>query len=126
MRIAQVAPLFESVPPQLYGGTERIVSYLTEELVRRGHDVTLFASGDSVTSATLVPIVERAARYTAARRDIVGADLIRELGIIGTLPEVRERLRALEDLGVTHVGAAAPPDPTSPDAWRSHLTSLRD
>src|SRR5437868_1837070 len=54
MKIAQVAPLWESVPPQLYGGTERIVSYLTEELVRLGHDVTLFASGDSVTSAELV------------------------------------------------------------------------
>ena len=53
MRIAQVAPLYESVPPHLYGGTERIVSYLTEELVRQGHDVTLFASGDSVTKATL-------------------------------------------------------------------------
>ena len=47
MKIAQVAPLIESVPPRLYGGTERIVSYLTEELVRLGHDVTLFASGDS-------------------------------------------------------------------------------
>jgi hypothetical protein len=47
MRIAQVAPLYESCPPQLYGGTERVVSYLTEELVRLGHDVTLFASGDS-------------------------------------------------------------------------------
>ena len=54
LRIAQVAPLYEAVPPRLYGGTERIVSYLTEELVRRGHDVTLFASGDSVTSARLV------------------------------------------------------------------------
>ncbi|PYL06983.1 MAG: glycosyl transferase [Verrucomicrobia bacterium] len=54
MRIAQVAPLFESVPPKLYGGTERVVSYLTEELVRQGHDVTLFASGDSVTKARLV------------------------------------------------------------------------
>jgi glycosyltransferase involved in cell wall biosynthesis len=80
MRIAQVAPLFESVPPQLYGGTERIVSYLTEELVRRGHDVTLFASGDSVTRATLVPVVERAVRYDSTQREIVGADLIRELG----------------------------------------------
>jgi glycosyltransferase involved in cell wall biosynthesis len=60
MRIAQVAPLFESVPPRLYGGTERVVSYLTEELVRQGHDVTLFASGDSVTSATLVAASERA------------------------------------------------------------------
>lgn len=55
MRIAQVAPLFESVPPRLYGGTERVVSFLTEELVRMGHDVTLFASGDSVTRARLVP-----------------------------------------------------------------------
>jgi glycosyltransferase involved in cell wall biosynthesis len=54
MRIAEVAPLIESVPPKLYGGTERVVSYLTEQLVRMGHDVTLFASGDSVTSARLV------------------------------------------------------------------------
>lgn len=54
MRIAQVSPLFESVPPKLYGGTERIVSYLTEELVQRGHEVTLFASGDSITKARLV------------------------------------------------------------------------
>ncbi|HLY11957.1 MAG TPA: glycosyltransferase, partial [Planctomycetota bacterium] len=53
MRIAQVAPLYESVPPRLYGGTERIVSYLTEELVRRGHDVTLYASGESETQAEL-------------------------------------------------------------------------
>jgi glycosyltransferase involved in cell wall biosynthesis len=54
MRIAQVAPLYESVPPRLYGGTERVVSYLTEELVRLGHEVTLFASGDSHTTAKLV------------------------------------------------------------------------
>jgi glycosyltransferase involved in cell wall biosynthesis len=59
MRIAQVAPLYESVPPKLYGGTERVVSYLTEELVRLGHEVTLFASGDSVTRAKLVPACER-------------------------------------------------------------------
>ena len=51
MKIAQLSPLWESVPPQLYGGTERIVSYLTEELVRQGHEVTLFASGDSKTAA---------------------------------------------------------------------------
>jgi glycosyltransferase involved in cell wall biosynthesis len=60
MRIAQVAPPFESVPPTRYGGTERVVSILTEELFRRGHDVTLFASGDSVTSARLVPTVDSA------------------------------------------------------------------
>lgn len=62
MRIAQVAPLYESVPPRLYGGTERVVSWLTEELVREGHDVTLFASGDSLTNARLVPICSRALR----------------------------------------------------------------
>ena len=62
MRIAQVAPLYESVPPKLYGGTERVVSYLTEELVLQGHDVTLFASGDSTTSARLVPLCPRALR----------------------------------------------------------------
>lgn len=60
MRIAQVAPLYESVPPVLYGGTERVVSYLTEELVKLGHEVTLFASGDSVTRARLVPACPRA------------------------------------------------------------------
>jgi glycosyltransferase involved in cell wall biosynthesis len=62
MRIAQVAPLYESVPPRLYGGTERVVSYLTEELVRQGHDVTLFASGDSTTAARLVAPCRRALR----------------------------------------------------------------
>src|SRR3990172_7118997 len=62
MRIAVVAPPVEPVPPPLYGGTERVVSNLTEELVRRGHDVTLFASGDSLTSARLVPCVPRALR----------------------------------------------------------------
>ena len=60
MRIAQVAPLYESVPPTLYGGTERVVSYLTEELVHLGHEVTLFASGDSKTNAKLVAACPRA------------------------------------------------------------------
>ena len=58
MKIAQIAPLVESVPPRLYGGTERVVSWLTEELVTLGHDVTLFASGDSRTKAELYPIAE--------------------------------------------------------------------
>jgi len=62
LKIAQVAPLYESVPPKLYGGTERVVSYLTEELVTMGHDVTLFASGDSQTSARLVAGSEQALR----------------------------------------------------------------
>ena len=65
MRIAQVAPLYESVPPKGYGGTERVVSYLTEELVRQGHEVTLFASGDSVTAASLVSPCQQALRVSA-------------------------------------------------------------
>jgi glycosyltransferase involved in cell wall biosynthesis len=69
MKIAQIAPLMESVPPRLYGGTERIVSYLTDELVRLGHDVTLFASGDSVSSAKLVSCAPMALRLDANVRD---------------------------------------------------------
>jgi len=69
MKIAQVAPLMESVPPRLYGGTERVASYLTEELVAQGHDVTLFASGDSITSAKLVPCAAQALRLNKAVRD---------------------------------------------------------
>jgi glycosyltransferase involved in cell wall biosynthesis len=71
MRIAQIAPLMESVPPQLYGGTERIISYLTEELVAQGHEVTLFASGDSRTNARLVPCCPRALRLDPAGRDAI-------------------------------------------------------
>lgn len=64
MKIAQVAPLYESVPPKCYGGTERIVSYLTEELIRQGHDVTLFASADSITRARLIPCSDTALRLS--------------------------------------------------------------
>jgi glycosyltransferase involved in cell wall biosynthesis len=76
MRIAQIAPLHEAVPPKLYGGTERVVSYLTEELVALGHDVTLFASGDSITSAELVPIVPRALRLDPAIRDPIAPHIV--------------------------------------------------
>ena len=69
MRIAQIAPPFQSVPPAGYGGTERVVSLLTEELVRRGHDVTLFASGDSSTTARLIPTVDTALWRAAEVRD---------------------------------------------------------
>jgi glycosyltransferase involved in cell wall biosynthesis len=69
LKIAQIAPLIERVPPRLYGGTERIAFYLTEELVRQGHEVSLFASGDSLTSATLVPCSERALRLDPRVRD---------------------------------------------------------
>jgi glycosyltransferase involved in cell wall biosynthesis len=69
MRIAQIAPLYERVPPRLYGGTERVVSYLTEELVRLGHEVTLFASGDSKTAARLIPGCDVALRLNPIARD---------------------------------------------------------
>jgi glycosyltransferase involved in cell wall biosynthesis len=83
MKIAQIAPLFESVPPRLYGGTERVVSYLTEELVRQGHRVTLFASADSMTSAELVACAPRALRLDPMVRDPVPhimlmLDMVRE------------------------------------------------
>ena len=69
MKVAQIAPMMESVPPRLYGGTERVVSYLTEELVRLGHEVTLFASGDSVSTANLVRCVPTALRLDANVHD---------------------------------------------------------
>jgi glycosyltransferase involved in cell wall biosynthesis len=71
MRIAQISPLFEAVPPKLYGGTERVVYSLTEELVAMGHDVTLFASGDSITSATLAPMRDQALRLDPSVKDWV-------------------------------------------------------
>jgi glycosyltransferase involved in cell wall biosynthesis len=76
LRIAQVSPLYESTPPQLYGGTERVVSYLTEEMVRQGHEVTLFASGDSVTGAELIPQCERALRLDPDCRDSLSYHLL--------------------------------------------------
>jgi glycosyltransferase involved in cell wall biosynthesis len=92
MKIAQVAPLIESVPPRLYGGTERIVSYLTEELVRLGHEVTLFASGDSVTSAELVCCCTRALRLDPSVRDILPHFML-------MIDKVRERA---EEFDVLH------------------------
>jgi glycosyltransferase involved in cell wall biosynthesis len=89
MKIAQVAPLIESVPPRLYGGTERIVSYLTEELVRLGHDVTLFASGDSVTAAELAPCCTRALRLDATVRDSVPHFML-------MIDKVRERAKEFD------------------------------
>src|SRR5690242_322844 len=69
MQIAQVAPLAEAVPPKLYGGTERVVSWLTEDLVELGHDVTLFASGDSITNADLDPTLPTALRLGSGNID---------------------------------------------------------
>jgi glycosyltransferase involved in cell wall biosynthesis len=91
MKIAQIAPLAEAVPPKLYGGTERIVSYLTEELVQQGHEVTLFASADSCTSAELVPCARRALRLDDAVRDMLPHAII-------MLEEVRRRADDFEIL----------------------------
>jgi glycosyltransferase involved in cell wall biosynthesis len=76
MRIAQVSPLYESVPPQQYGGTERVVSYLTEELIRQGHEVTLFASGDSKTAARLIAPCPRSLRTDPQCIDPIIAHLV--------------------------------------------------
>jgi glycosyltransferase involved in cell wall biosynthesis len=76
VRIAQVAPLYECVPPKLYGGTERVVAYLTDELVRQGHDVTLFASGDSSTLANHVPIGGTAVRLDPSCRDPLARHMV--------------------------------------------------
>ena len=88
MRIAQVAPLAEAVPPKLYGGTERVVSWLTEELVQQGHQVTLFASADSQTSAELVPCAPQGLRL-AGFRDHTASLLV-------MLDEVRRRADAFD------------------------------
>ena len=86
MRIAQIAPLYERVPPLMYGGTERVVSYLTEELVRLGHDVTLFASGDSITAARLRAPCALAARLDASCKD----PLARHILMLGAVYEHAE------------------------------------
>lgn len=83
MRIAQVAPPYEAVPPHKYGGTERVVSYLTEELVKRGHDVTLFATADSTTSARLVPIADQPLRENLTVEELKDLAVPYMLGIVG-------------------------------------------
>lgn len=92
MRIAQVAPLAESCPPKLYGGTERVAQFLTEELVRQGHDVTLFASGDSQTSAELVSCVPKALRLSSDVQDFTPYH-------VAMVEQVRQRLN---DFDIVH------------------------
>src|SRR5947208_16534134 len=92
LRIAIVAPLAEAVPPPLYGVTERVVSVLTEELVRRGHDVALFASGDSTTGAHLDPCCLRGLRLDPEVRDPVAYPMLQ-------LGDVYQRAR---DLDIIH------------------------
>lgn len=101
MRIAQIAPLWECVPPPAYGGTELVVSLLTEELVRRGHEVTLFASGDSTTQATLESVHPRALRLDKS---------VKEYGIYEMLQLSQVYQRADEfDIIHSHMGCAALP-----------------
>ena len=91
MKIAQIAPLIESVPPRLYGGTERIVSYLTEALVGLGHEVTLFASGDSITNAELAPCCTRALRLDPTAGDTIPHFML-------MIDKVRERAQEFDIL----------------------------
>jgi glycosyltransferase involved in cell wall biosynthesis len=92
LRIAQVAPLIETVPPESYGGTERVVSYLTEELVRLGQDVTLFASGGSITEAKLVSVSERSLRSDPTVKDPLSKSIL----------EIEEVLKRTEDFDLIH------------------------
>ena len=92
MKIAQVAPLFESVPPKGYGGTERVVAYLTDALIELGHEVTLFASGDSLTKAKLIPCCEKALRADSSCIDSIALHIVQ-------LQEVFERV---QDFDIVH------------------------
>jgi glycosyltransferase involved in cell wall biosynthesis len=114
MRIAQVAPLIESVPPKLYGGTERVVSYLTEELVRQGHAVTLFASGDSVTSARLVAPVPTALRLRGNCQDYLAPHTLMLEQVLG---------RA-EDFDIIHFHVGQMHFPLARRCLTPHVTSL--
>jgi glycosyltransferase involved in cell wall biosynthesis len=114
LRIAQVAPLYESVPPKLYGGTERIVSYLTEELVRQGHDVTLFASGDSVTKARLVAPCSRSLRLDPGCIDPLAHHLVL----------VEEVFRRAEEFDILHFHIDYLHFPVSRRSPVPHVTTL--
>ncbi|MGH9348041.1 MAG: glycosyltransferase family 4 protein [Vicinamibacterales bacterium] len=114
MRIAQVAPLIESVPPMLYGGTERVVSHLVEELVRQGHDVTLFASGDSRSSARLVPVCPQALRLSGTCQDFVAPHVL-------TLEQV---LRRADEFDVVHFHVAPLHFPVARRCLPAHVTTL--
>jgi glycosyltransferase involved in cell wall biosynthesis len=114
MRIAQVAPLAESVPPKLYGGTERVVAYLADELVRKGHDVTLFASADSCTSARLVPLCDRALRLSTEPRDSLALHFLM----------VERIARSARQFDVIHFHIAPLHFPVARRLERAHVTTL--
>jgi len=114
MKIAQVSPLFETVPPKGYGGTERVVSYLTEELVRQGHEVTLFASGDSRTSARLVSAVEASVRDSALDQSWLAYHLI-QMDLVAQMAD---------DFDIIHFHTDYLQFPTAKSFSTPHLSTL--
>jgi glycosyltransferase involved in cell wall biosynthesis len=114
MRIAEVAPLYESVPPKYYGGTERIISFLTEELIRQGHEVTLFASADSITKAKLIPIVPGALRLDPDCLDQLAPHIV----------EIQEVAEHLDEFDIVHFHIDYLHFPFSQVMSRPHVTTL--
>jgi glycosyltransferase involved in cell wall biosynthesis len=114
MRIAQVAPLYESVPPKLYGGTERVVSWLTEELVSLGHDVTLFASGDSMTTARLVAACPESLRLSPESVDHLAHHLV----------QIEQVLRRKDEFDLIHFHVDYLHYPVSRRERYTHVTTL--
>jgi glycosyltransferase involved in cell wall biosynthesis len=114
VRIAQISPLYESVPPQLYGGTERVVHFLTEELVRQGHEVTLFASGDSVTEAELVAICPRSLRLDPESVDAMAHHLFM----------LEQVFRRADDFDVLHFHIDYLHFPLSRRSGKANVTTL--
>jgi glycosyltransferase involved in cell wall biosynthesis len=108
MRIAQVAPLYESVPPRLYGGTERVVAWLADALVRRGHDVTLFASADSTTTARLVPCAPRGLRLDDGTPDPLLAH-VAEVGMVASRLDEFDVVHCHADVVAFPLGLAGTP-----------------
>jgi glycosyltransferase involved in cell wall biosynthesis len=114
MRIAQVAPLFESVPPRLYGGTERVVAFLTDELVRLGHDVTLFASGDSQTTARLIAVWPHALRLDGSSVDSLAPHVLM----------LEEVLKRVDEFDVIHFHISQFHLPVARRLHVAHLTTM--
>lgn len=114
MKIAQIAPLCESVPPMAYGGTERVVSYLTEELVRQGHEVTLFASGDSKSSARIISTVERSLRQKTDVQDTVAHHIV----------QMQEVIERMHEFDILHFHTDYIHFPITSNSYNPHVTTL--
>lgn len=114
MKIAQVAPLYESVPPKFYGGTERIVFYLTEELVNQGHEVSLFASADSGTSATLIPCCEQALRLNEDCCDSLAPHVV----------QIQQVLEMADEFDIIHFHTDYLHFPSTENLRIPHVTTL--